>query len=200
MSKLEAVLKGLSPQIVFFVSIGALIALTWLLGDTGVRALQLDPEGIEQAEFWRLLTGHLVHTNLWHLLLNIASLTLIAMLFSALLSVKEWGVVFIASALLISCAYLLLSPDFDHYVGLSAVLYAVIIVGACFDIKTHPVIATTVLVIVTGRVIWQQYSGAVDELAHLINARVAIESHLYGVITGYLLAGMLFIVRLKTTR
>ena len=171
MSKLEALLKGLSPQIVLFASVGLLIALTWLLGDSGVRVLQLDPEGIGEAEFWRLLTGHLVHTNLWHLLLNIASLTLIALLFSALLSVKEWTAVFIASALMISSAYLLFSPGFDHYVGLSAVLYAVIIIGACFDIKTHPV-----------------------------NARVAIESHLYGVVSGYLLAGMLFIVRLKTTR
>jgi len=98
---------------------------------------------------------------------------------------------FIGSAFLVSSAYFWYATEFDYYVGLSAVLYAVIIIGALLDIKEQPLIASLILLVVTGRVIWQQFSGGADNLANLIDERVAIESHLFGISAGYLQGSIL---------
>jgi len=129
----------------------------------------------------------MVHSNGWHLLLNLASLLLIGWLFCQHLSISLWSAVFSLSAFLISMAYYWFAPQFQYYVGLSATLYAVIIIGSLLDLKQQPLIASLILLVVTGRVIWQQIFGSVDELAALIGDRVAIESHLFGIITGYIL-------------
>ena len=52
-----------------------------LLGESGRLALRYEREAVLQGEYWRLLTGHLVHGTWLHLLLNGAGLGLVAALF-----------------------------------------------------------------------------------------------------------------------
>ena len=167
--------------------------LLWLLGESTLNALMYHRSGIVSGEFWRVLSGHIVHSNGWHLLLNLASLLMIGLLFSQHLTRLFWLLVFVLSGLMISACYFWIAPEYEYYVGLSAVLYAVIIIGALLDIKEQPLIAVLILVIVTARVIWQQYSGSMDSLAELIEDRVAIESHLFGICSGYVLGIILLL-------
>ncbi len=179
---------GMLPHksFIFFLSVALLVTVLWSLGDSITQHLMYHQRSIADGQVWRIITGHLVHSNGWHLLLNITSLLLIGWLFSQHLDIRLWATVFLLSALMISLTYFWLAPQFQYYVGLSAVLYAIIIIGALFDLKQQPLIAIIILLVVTGRVIWQQFSGGVDELAELIGERVAVESHLFGIIIGYL--------------
>ncbi len=169
-----------------------IVIVLWLMGESASNIFIYHRSGIAEGQIWRLFTGHLIHSNLWHLLLNLASLMMIGWLFSEHLTCKIWVIVFSLSALMISFAYYFTAPQFEYYVGLSAILYAVIIIGALLDIKHQPMIAGLILLVVTGRVIWQQLYGTADELEQLIEQRVAVESHLFGIITGYLLGLVLF--------
>ena len=178
----------------FFIIVGLISSLLWLTGSSGLDALSYHRDSVEGGQFWRLLTGHFVHSNGWHLLLNLASLMMIGLLFSQHLSIFLWTIAFVASGLFISACYYFIAPQYQYYVGLSAILYGVIIVGALLDLKEQTIIAALVLIVVTGRVIWQQFSGSVESLADLIESRVAIESHLFGIISGYLL-GVIFLIR-----
>jgi len=172
------------------------VIILWLMGEPVSDMLIYHRSAIAEGQIWRIFTGHLIHSNFWHLLLNLASLMMIGWLFSQHLSTKVWVIIFALSALMISFAYYFTAPQFEYYVGLSAILYAVIIIGALLDIKQQPVIAGIILLVVTGRVIWQQIYGTADELEQLIDERVAVESHLFGIITGYTL-GLILILREK---
>ncbi|MFT5520468.1 MAG: rhomboid family GlyGly-CTERM serine protease [Enterobacterales bacterium] len=176
-----------NKSLLFFIFTGMTSTLLWLLGEPTLNVLMYHRSGIASGELWRVLSGHIVHSNGWHLLLNLASLLMIGLLFSQHLTRLFWLLVFTLSGLMISACYFWIAPEYEYYVGLSAVLYAVIIIGALLDIKEQPLIAVIVLVVVTARVIWQQYSGSMDSLAELIEDRVAIESHLFGICTGYVI-------------
>jgi rhomboid family GlyGly-CTERM serine protease len=183
-----------NKALMFFILTGITSTLLWMLGDSALIALRYDRSGIFSGQLYRLLSGHIVHSNGWHLLLNLTSLGMIGLLFSQHLSRRIWLFVFVLSALIISTCYLWIAPEYEYYVGLSAVLYAVIIIGALLDIKEQPLIAMIILLLVSARVIWQQYSGSMDSLAMLIEDRVAIESHLFGICTGYFL-GIILVIK-----
>lgn len=186
-----------SKSLLFFISVALIISLLWALGESTLETLMYHRQAIGEGQYWRLITGHLVHSNGWHLLLNLASLIMIGLLFNHHLSIIFWIIIFVISAILISAAYFWYAPEFDYYVGLSAVLYAAIIIGALLDLKEQPFIAAVILIVVTGRVIWQQYAGSVEGLAEIIDNRVAIESHFFGIISGYLVgAGLVWHQRL----
>ena len=195
-SKLHSQLLKLinNKSLLFFIFTGMTSTLLWLLGEPTLNGLMYDRSAIASGELWRALSGHIVHSNGWHLLLNLASLLMIGLLFSQHLTRLFWLLVFVLSGLMISACYFWIAPEYNYYVGLSAVLYSVIIIGALLDIKEQPLIAVIVLVIVTARVIWQQYSGSMDSLAELIEDRVAIESHLFGICSGYVI-GLTLLLR-----
>ena len=186
---------SLTKSIYFFIAVAIISSVFWFAGESVLDALKYHREAVSSGQIWRLVTGHFVHSNGWHLLLNLASLLMIGMLFSQHLSIAVWSAVFIISALAISLCYFIIAPQYNYYVGLSATLYGVIIIGALLDIKQQPFIAILILVVVTGRVIWQQFYGVVGPLAEIIEDRVAIESHLFGIITGYILGLFLLLMR-----
>ena len=177
----------------WFASVAVAISLLAIGGDNLAQLLAYHRDYISSGEFWRLLTGHLVHSNTWHYLLNLASLLFIGALFGQLLSGAVWATAFVFCGLSISGIYWFFAPGFTSYVGLSAVLYGVIIIGAIQDLPKNKLIAIALIIIVTGRVIWQQFDGASESLTELVENRVAIESHLFGIITGYLFSLLLFL-------
>lgn len=148
---------------------------------------------IEQGEWWRLLTGHILHTNYWHLLLNLLGLLFIMSLharhqrYLALI----WQLLFHAT--FISLALYFWQPQILTYVGLSGVLHALLCWGAIMDIRGKDYTGWLLLAGITGKVGWEQFQGADPELEQLISAAVAIDAHWYGLLSGILLAAVTFI-------
>ncbi|WP_394230335.1 rhombosortase [Shewanella colwelliana] len=141
---------------------------------------------IGHGEWWRLLTGNLLHTNHWHLVMNLAGLWVIAFLHECHYRLSNFTLLFIALCLLQGAGLYLFFPSLLGYVGLSGMLHGLFTFGALRDIQKGLRSGYLLVAGVCVKVIYEQYYGATEQITQLINARVATESHLIGVVTGIL--------------
>lgn len=146
----------------------------------------------EPEQVWRALTGHLLHSNHWHLVMNLGALLLMLMLHQLYYSLHSFAFLLLAGCVGISVLLYLFSPDIQIYVGLSGWLHCFITAGALLDIKHKIQSGWLILLGVIAKVAYEQWQGPDAELAALIDANVAIDAHLYGVICGLLL-GLVFV-------
>lgn len=82
------------------------------------------------AEPWRLLTGHLVHLNWTHALVNGAAWLLLAHLFAPMLDARRQLLALALGAAFVSLALALLYPAIEWYRGASGMLHALFFAGA----------------------------------------------------------------------
>ena len=145
--------------------------------------LRFDRQLIEQWQVWRLITGHLTHLNWSHFLLNMAGLSMVAIFFSSYKSTRYWidALLFIS---LVCSVGMLLDNQLDRYVGFSGVLHGLFIIGARWEMKHYTASGAVLLVIIVGKLIWEQRYGALPGSESMTGGRVAINSHLYGAIAG----------------
>jgi rhomboid family GlyGly-CTERM serine protease len=168
----------------------ALLALVLLslLGESGRLALRYEREAVLQGEYWRLVTGHLVHGTPLHLLLNAAGLGLIAALFTDDYSWRAWLLIALFSLIAIDAGFVFWEPQLVWYVGLSGVLHGALAAGAVawwrFESK---LLALVLSAIFAGKLAWEQWHGALPLSGDL---PVVVDAHLYGAIGG-LVAGLL---------
>lgn len=149
--------------------------------------LAYDRYAIEGMETWRIVTGNLVHTNGFHLLLNLAGLALLWILHGEHYRISRFLKVFIWCCFGTSAGIYLLSPDLIWYAGLSGALHGVFVWGACMDIRKGLSSGWLLLAGVAVKLGYEQFTGSSDGVAELINATVAVDAHLYGAISGILI-------------
>ena len=89
---------------------------------------------VAQGEVWLLLSGHIVHLNWSHWLLNMAGLAIVAFFFSAHATFKQWFIVIVVSSSVISAGIWWGMPELRYYVGLSGVLHGLFLYGALREI------------------------------------------------------------------
>ncbi|WP_323846315.1 rhombosortase [Microbulbifer magnicolonia] len=134
---------------------------------------------VTQGEVWRLLTAHLTHTNLQHLLL-------LWILHGPHYRTRTFLAATAVTALATGACLHLFSPQTDVYLGLSGVLHGLIIWGGCLDIRAR---WRTGYLLVAGtwiKVGLEQWFGASADTAQMIGAEVAIDAHLWGAVAGTL--------------
>lgn len=164
-----------------------ILILLHLLQATLQPMFEFDRSAIYDGQWWRVLTGHLFHTNTWHLLMNLGGYVLIMLLHGAYYSNRRFVLNLLLGNLLIGLALLCWSPDISVYVGLSGWLHALLVCGCCIDIERHWSSGWLILIAVFGKVLWEQWQGASNEVVTLIGADVATDAHLYGALVGLLL-------------
>ena len=173
-----------------------LLALT---PDSWHQALRYSRSGLEQSEYWRLFTGHLLHSNNWHLLMNLGGLLLAALLhgryFRSAVLLSQW----LFAALLISVALYFGSAQIHAYVGLSGLLHAMLMLGAVKDIQLKQRGGYLLFAGLLLKVVYEQWQGPDSDLATLIAANVAIDAHLYGVISGLIIAALYWLLQSTKT-
>jgi rhomboid family GlyGly-CTERM serine protease len=140
-------------------------------------------------EYWRLLSGHLVHGSWQHTWLNVAGLLLLSALFHATYQPWQWAQIVLIAALSVDAGLIYLMPQLTWYVGLSGILHGVLAAGAVawWCVETKPMAATLTMILI-GKLMWEQWQGALPisgELAVIVNA------HLYGAIGGALMGTLL---------
>lgn len=172
-----------------------LCAVLFLFEPQASHYLAFDRMQIEQFQWWRLLTGNLLHTNANHLLLNLTAVALLWALHGQYFTLANYTLMFfvlcISTTLLIYC----FAKQLQWYVGLSGVLHGVFLIGAYFDIKQGMKTGWLLLLGVLLKVGHEQIFGASQDIADLINATVAIDAHLFGTISGLI---MIVILSTKT--
>ncbi len=167
-----------------------LLLVLHVLPDTLRSALEYHRAQPQQV--WRAVTGHLLHSNHWHLMMNLGALLLMLMLHQLYYNLKSFTLLLVCGCIGISILLYLFSPDIQIYVGLSGWLHCFITLGALLDIKHKIQSGWLILLGVIAKVTYEQWQGPDTELAALIDANVAIDAHLYGVICG-LLPGLIFV-------
>lgn len=141
-------------------------------------------EILESGQWWRIITGNLVHLGYPHLLLNLAGLAMITLLLSHSLSVRQWVFTGLISMLGVSFGLLLFDPHLIWYVGLSGALYGLLLGGAIAEFKNQKLTACLIGGYTIGKVIWEQIYGAAVSSESITGGDVIVNAHLYGMIAG----------------
>ena len=144
---------------------------------------RFDRQLIEQWQVWRVLTGHIVHLNWAHLMLNMAGLFMVMVFFAHYQSNAYWSGALVFMALFCS-AGLLLDMQLDRYVGFSGVLHGLFIIGGRWEFKRYKISGGVLLTLIVFKLLWEQLYGALPGSESMSGGKVAVNAHLYGAIAG----------------
>ena len=176
-------LKYMAAPIVLIILMFALE----LLKPTTTDILGFYPSKVLEGEIWRVVTGQILHTNFNHLLLNSAGILLVWALHGEYYLSKQYFKLLVTSLLLVGFSLLVIA-DYYHYAGMSAVIHTLIVYGAVKDILRNDKTGWLILAGVSAKVIYENLYGASSSTMDLIDANVAVEAHLVGVIVGLILS------------
>jgi rhomboid family GlyGly-CTERM serine protease len=155
------------------------------LADDNIKQwLRYNREGIQNGEYWRLLTAHFIHLGWTHLTLNGLSLLLIWGLGTTVLAVLYGFAFILLCSLGISLGLFLCSPEVIWYVGLSGVLHGLLAIIALQQIHVFQGVVLVLLLI--AKLVWEQYWGALPVTGQLTGGAVIVTAHLYGAIMGFI--------------
>ncbi|HWG70351.1 MAG TPA: rhombosortase [Steroidobacteraceae bacterium] len=148
------------------------------LGDSVGQFLRYDRSAIAAGGWWRLLTAHIVHLDVHHLVLNELGLVLMWSLFAQDYDPVEWCVIVFAGALAISSGLWWLSPRVTWYVGASGVLHSVMGAGAAKHLALRCWDRWILTLGLALKLAWEQWGGHAAPL-------VVVDAHLYGALCGF---------------
>jgi len=78
----------------------------------------------------------------------------------------------------------MLDMQLVRYVGLSGVLHGLFIIGARWELKRYNLSGVVLLLLIVGKVIWEQINGALPGSESMSGGKVAVNAHLYGLMAG----------------
>lgn len=159
-------------------------ALLELGGDETREALRYLRSGIFAGEWWRLVTGHLVHLGPAHMLLNSAALAMLTWLFANDLRAWQWLVILLCSVAAIDIGFLLWEPQLEWYVGLSGVLHGLFAAAALARCWRRERDGYWLLAGLILKLLWEQTFGPTPFTAESSGGPVVVNAHLYGALGG----------------
>ena len=168
--------------------LSAVCGLLMLGGEPLANLLRYDRAAIAAGQWWRLLSGSLVHLGWWHWLFNVLSLVLLVLLCPERLTPLEWLRRLVVLSLGMSLALYFLSPGIQSYVGLSGPVYGLFALGLGRQALRRDEIAIVCLVFLAARIGWELVMGASASETRLIGGKVVAISHVYGVCSALLYA------------
>ncbi|WP_440056075.1 rhombosortase [Pseudoalteromonas sp. T1lg65] len=153
---------------------------------------------ITEGEIWRVLTGQFMHSNFYHLGLNLLGILLIWLLHGEYTPTTHYFQNTWLLALATGVLIYFFAPNIILYTGLSGLLHGMIVMGALEDIKRKMTTGYLLFFGVFVKIGWEQFHGGSTEVEALINSRVAIEAHLFGALSGVCLFLLRFVVTKKS--
>jgi rhomboid family GlyGly-CTERM serine protease len=166
----------------------ALLAAPEFFGETARRALSFDRHAIGAGQWWRLLSGHFVHLDAEHAILNGLGVVLMWALFARDYSPWRWVAIYLGSALAVSGGLWFGNPELQWYVGASGALHGVMTAGTIAHLRRGDLdgwILATFIIVKLG---YEQFAGA---LPFAGTSHTVVDAHLYGAIGGVVLALLL---------
>lgn len=145
--------------------------------------------GVENGEYWRLITAHFAHLSWTHLGLNAISLLIIWELTTK--SYSLWWIM--TCGLGISLGLWVFSPEVIWYVGLSGILHGLLAVVVW---KRYQILFIFLII----KLIWEQLYGGLPTISNLTSGLVIVDAHLYGTIIGISLQIITNLSESKLTR
>ena len=118
--------------------------------------------------------------------MNSLALSIITFIFRSHFRARRYTALIVFISVIIGIG--IFATDIQWYAGLSGVLHGLFAWGAVRDIRTQTKGGWLLLAGLTVKIGWEQYYGGAASSAALIGARVAIEAHFIGAVSG-LVAG-----------
>ncbi len=173
------------------------IALQYMgLDDT----LRFDRTAIGSGAWWLLLTGNFVHLGQSHLWMNMAGLALVVALVWQHYTAAQWLLLILFSSIVVGVGLWMFNPEVHGYVGFSGTLHGLILAGVLADIRAYPKSATVLLVLVAGKLAWEQVGGALPGSESVAGGLVVVDAHLYGAISGAALGAIMLLIANRQQR
>lgn len=188
--------------------------LAALAGGTLIALLQAMPEIIPALEYrrtalpsepWRLLSGHLVHVNWTHALVNAGAWLVLAHLFTPQLDVKRQLLSLALGAASVSLGLAALYPAIEWYRGASGALHALFFAGATVALaaslrqRSWPAALPPLLLVAGGwtKVALEFPRGSTTPYAEWFAATTVPQAHFLGAVAGTAL-GLLLAAQART--
>lgn len=147
--------------------------------------LSYQRELVEDGQWWRIVSGQLVHNNLAHLFPNMTALVLCRLLLIAGCSEREFIFNLFCCTVLTGVLIHILLRSYAYYLGISAVVYGMLFVGAVSLIRARHYWAWAVLLILALKLMRDYFAPeTLAGVAARIGVPVAVEAHFVGVLAG----------------
>jgi rhomboid family GlyGly-CTERM serine protease len=167
------------------ISIVLLFATCW---PDCLAQFQYDRSALAGGEWWRVLTAHIVHLNIPHLILNLLGLFLLCELLWGTLPLHHGIGLFIFTGMVISAALWWLQPELIRYAGLSGVLHGLwagFTIYGLLHTSLHSRIPYLIgALLQLAKLLTEFFYGPSPYTENLIGSEVSTASHLYGAIAG----------------
>jgi len=127
--------------------------------------------------------------------MNAVALIIINTAFWRESSVKAWLTTLLICLLSIGCGLLIFDSQLFYYAGFSGVLHGLLVTGLLMTWAQTPIINSLALLVVAGKVVYEQ-SAWFDPHHALLPVPVAADAHLWGALAGLITgAALLFLQR-----
>jgi len=167
------------------------LGVIWVVGVAGDAvnpALRYTRSGIENGQWWCLLTSHFVHLGLYHTLLNTLGLVLIAALFGHLVGIAQWSIIAGVLAVGINGGLYFFSPEITYCLGLSGLLHGLFAVGIVLSATSQRIVSAIAFGLLAAKLLWEQTPGYdINYLQGYMHAPVVVDAHLYGASIGLII-------------
>lgn len=163
-----------------------------IAGEDARQALKYDRLAIVDGEFWRLVTGHLVHMGISHYALNMAGLLLVWLLTGRYFSLSGWVTVLLVTLAVTTAGFWFVDRNLLWYVGLSGILHGLLVAGSLRGLRELPGESAVMLCVVAAKLAWEQLAGPLPGSESVSGGNVIVNAHLYGAVGGAVAAGLLW--------
>jgi rhomboid family GlyGly-CTERM serine protease len=170
--------------------LGTAVILLIIQGGAGAAqaAWRYDRGALAAGQWWRLVTGHVIHLGYEHALLDVAGLVLIWALFARDYSARAWLLIIGLSVVGVDAGLWLLSSTTEWYVGSSGVLHGALAAGTCAHLRRREPDGGVLALFLVAKLVYEQTLGALPLTA---GGAVIVDAHLYGAASGALAALLL---------
>lgn len=182
----------------FTLSLMVIITMCFLIFGAMPEALLFDRNKIIEGEYWRLITGHLVHIDFPHFAWNMTALLVLGSILEMRykITLGKQLRIHLFSALLISILVMCWRPELQWFAGLSGVLntYFVLFLWHIWLDFKHPV---TILVAIgtLSKITFEAIDGY--SVVRVSDFPVVFEAHAAGIVAGILIVAVGLVRNIK---
>jgi len=175
-------------NVIFISVILTCSVLAQLSLQSGADWFQYALSEITAGQWWRLITGNLIHLNWQHFAMNASALIVMLILLPDSLKLGELFSVFLLCSLGVTLALWAFHPSIYWYVGLSGALHGVLVVLLLLDIVAHKNSWSVILcMLLMAKLAWEGLMGPLPGSEATAGGPVVVQAHFYGALSGVIM-------------
>lgn len=169
----------------FSVCIMLTVCVTASFSPQTVHQLALVHDRVSDGEIWRILTSQLVHLNINHTMMNLVGYLIISVSFRVEITPKREAIGLLICMLGVGLGIYWFNPEIAWYVGLSGAIWGMLTHYLIIGWRRAPMLSLLFGGYMVVKTAYEQVYNDPDSVtSQMIGGSVAVDSHLYGIITG----------------